>query len=350
MSTTKPTLQDVAERAGVSRASVSLALRGHPKSESFSDDTLRRIRHAARELDYRPNFFVSQMRRTNAQMVMVYVNTLQDLYSSSVAESFQRRASQRGYYTMISAVLPGNTRRRGLDVDRRIIGRHGISAIVVIGGAADRLDKTTVSRLRREGVQIVVIGRDVSYEGVTEVLVDYYQGGRKAAEYIYRQNPEQVWVLGMPDESNVSRVCRFRGVLDYAAEAGFDEPLCLKVPCGETPLEIGQNTHAVVRQALAEHPRPDAIIANLDLRALGAMQALYEAGLQPGKDVGVIGYDDIWASNFATPSLTTIHQPTEELGRTGADLLMDMLEGKVTHPRRITIEPRLIERESGRFG
>jgi DNA-binding LacI/PurR family transcriptional regulator len=348
MSITKPTLKDVAELAGVSRASVSLALRGHPKSERFSDETVRRIRMAARELDYRPNFFVSQMRQNTAQMVMVYVNTLQDLYSGAVAESFQRQAADRGFYTVISAVLPGGN-GRGLGVDRRIIGQHGISAVVLIGGAADRLDKTTVSRLLREKVQVLVIGRDLQFEGISKVLVDYYQGGRQAADYIYQQNPENVWMLGSFPGANLSRKCRLRGVMEYVEEHGYPQPFLLDIPTADQPLEIGRNAYQAVRDALDEQAPPDAIITNLDLRAMGVLQALDEKGLQAGRDVAVIGYDDIWPSGFVTPSLTTIHQPTEELGRTGADLLLDMIEGKVSGGRTVTIEPRLIERESGRL-
>ncbi|MCF7854049.1 MAG: LacI family DNA-binding transcriptional regulator [Candidatus Pacebacteria bacterium] len=94
----KATLNDVAVKAGVSRAAVSLTLRDHPKSRDFNPATIRRIKRVARELGYRPSFFSSQLRRGatqgSAQLLMVYLDTLQDLYAGGIAESIQLQAAR----------------------------------------------------------------------------------------------------------------------------------------------------------------------------------------------------------------------------------------------------------------
>ncbi len=347
MASTKPTLSDIAEKSGVSRTAVSMALRNHPKAQSFNPDTVRRIQNAARDLGYRTNFFSSQLRRSVAQVIMVYLDSLQDLYASAIAESFQQQAAKRGYWSMMSVT-------QGTDApvfDKRIIGDHGVSAVALMASVNDRINARSLQKLIRDGVHGVSVGRDKPCEGVSQITVDDYRGGWLAAEHVYSLGARNVWQLGHRPFEKISRQQRHDGVVDYASKNNLPVPefvQCHDVPStGRGTVSMKQQGYLAVKQRLAQGDTPpDAIITHLDIIAMGVYAALYEAGYTPGKDVAVIGYDDIWPAEMIHPMLTTIHQPTTELGNSAADMLIDSLEGRIRPGRQISLEPELIVRDS----
>ncbi|MCF7854048.1 MAG: substrate-binding domain-containing protein [Candidatus Pacebacteria bacterium] len=142
--------------------------------------------------------------------------------------------------------------------------------------------------------------------------------------------------------------------LVYVRERDLPAPKLLDIPSisalpgiGSLPAQIDQAAHSLVKQSLQETSKPpDAVITGMDLRAPGVYRALRETGLRPGHDIAVMGYDDVWLAGMLHPPLTTIHQPTDEMGRTAADLLIDRLEGAIRQPRRISLDPELIARDS----
>lgn len=362
-------MADVARVAGVSPAAVSLALRDHPKSRKFKPETLQRIHESARKLDYRTNFFFSLLRRSSSRVIMVYVPTLQDLYAGALAESFQNRASQRDYWTMVSGT-------EGLDrpvIDQRVIGSHGISAVVFAAAALEYVNKKAIQKLVREGVHIVVIGREKPCEGVSATMVEDGHGGMLAAEHVYGLGAKDVWLLARSGEAKASTSHRRsnhgptfsdrnEAFTDYARRNNLPVPKVLNVPTfqGSAPFDkagdsrhiamnIVHQSHETVRQHLQQGSTPQAIVGIMDLQAMGVYRALDEAGIRPGRDVAVVGYDDIWPAETMTPPLTTIHQPTGEMGEMAADILIDAIEGRIRPGRRINVEPELIVRDSTRL-
>lgn len=337
---------DVAERSGVSRTTVSMALRNHPKARTFNPETVRRIREAARDLGYRTNFFSSQLRRDAAQVIMLYLDSIQDLYAGAIVESMQQRAAQRGYWTMVSIASDPDVPV----FDSRIIGDHGVSAIALIASLVDRVDVDQLQALTQQGVRAVVVGRDKPCEGISETAVDDYRGGWLAAEHVYGLGARRVWIMGRRPFTKTLLKRRHDAVYDYAKSNHLPEPefiQCETVPGVDGPLALREMAYAAVRKRLASGDElPDAILAHHDLYAMGVYGALFELGKTPGRDVAVVGYDDIWPAQMMCPSLTTIHQPTREMGATAADLLIDCLEGGIRPGRQVSVEPELVARDS----
>ena len=341
----RPTLTDVAKLAGVAKSTVSLTLRDHPKSQRFGSDTRERILAAAEQLDYRPHFFASQLRREHRQMVMVYVMSFEDLYCATIAGSFERRAAQRGYKTLVSAV---DGRSEPEVLDRDVIGRHGVSAVALLGGASEMLADRSIAALAEEGVRIVLVGRHAEHEAICHVAVDQAAGARQAAKYLYDQGGTDVWIIcsADPDKTRTDRVWAFG---EYARQAGRPDPVEIRLPGGETPFDFAQQAYEAVRRRLAESGPPEAIFAVMDMFCYGAMRALFEAGHRVGQDVGVVGEDDIWPSQFTSPSLTTVRQPMAEMGTAAADMLIDALVDQTHTGRTVTVSPELVVRRSGTY-
>jgi len=345
------TLEQVAERAGVSRGAASLILREHPKAKSFQGSTVQRVRDAAEALGYRPNFF--QARRNRARMLMCYVATLQDLYAAGVAEAIQRRAAERGYWVIVHA---GASETAGELFDERIIGRHGISAIALIGGVCERVRERELTSLVRGGVRPVAVGRDLRASGVSRILVDNAHGGRLIGEHLIELGVRRAALItshkSRSREAPSSRPQRDEGLREAFAPTSRRWLREIHPPTDQPrePEGIGEEAYRATRDHLRRLPRsqsrPEAIVAQADLRAMGVYRALDEAGLKPGRDVAVVGYTDIWPARMLAPPLTTVREPIEEMGHAAADLLIDFVEGAASHPRCVHLNPVLQPRGS----
>lgn len=340
------TLEQVAQRAGVSRGAASFVLRDHPKARTFSEATVARVRAAADELGYRPNFF--QTRRNRAQLLMCYVASLQDLYAASIVESFQNHAAQRGYWVTVHA---GRDESGEQLFDQRIIGQHGIAAVALIGGICGRVSRRQVEDLVDAGVRVVVVGRHLPARGVSHVLSDNRVGGRLIGEHLRELGVSRVAMLAERDKADRSRRDRERGLVDAVeATPGMKLERVLNASRGReaaTPEAIDAAGYQAVRARLAARRRPpQAVVTQADLRAMGAYRAIGEAGLRPGLDIAVVGYTDIWPAGMLYPTLTTVHEPTEEMGRSAAGVLIDQLEGHAATPRTVELQPTLKVRDS----
>ena len=343
----KPTLQNVATLANVSVTTASFALRNHPKAQTFNPETVARIREAARQIRYKPNFFAMQSQREHSQIAMVCVPNLLDPYASAIAENFQQRGVERDYWTLLQP-LPKRSSRHSM-LDERIIGDHGISAVALISLAADMAQPEMVERAIENGVTFVTVGTDAVFPGTSCVQVDNYHGGTLVGEHLLRRKRRRIAYLHS-SQMDKSRQERYDGIRDALAQGG----LSIEMEFSYTPYSYSPD--AIIKAArktaeeeicsLPEAERPDAIATSFDLLAIGVASAFERCGVVVGEEVDIIGYDDIWLAETMHPPLTTIHQPVAELGKAAADLLFDTVEGKETKVRDIIIKPEMIYRRS----
>lgn len=333
------TLQDVAERANVAPSAVSVVLRDTPVAKRYRQTTKMRIFNAAEELNYQPNFFASQLHKHNRRVLMVCMSYFQDPFSAVVVDGLERRASERRYRLLISVF---REKQEGLD----IVGKHGITGMAVIGSHTEKLADEAILAIAGNGAKIVLIGRELEGDHVSQVLTDNYAGATQTAKYFYDQGVRDIWVFASERE-DVLLNNRAKAVQDYARQNKYPEPTFVYVVPSDTAHGHAAAGYETVRKKLTESPVPHGIIANGDYLAYGAITALTEAGHRVGKDVGVIGFDNAWTSEFTVPPLTTVCQPMIEMGEAAADILIDTIEGKVSLGRKIVFTPKLIIRKSG---
>lgn len=333
-------LVDIARKVGVTPSTVSITLRNHPRSRRFSEETRSKIFSVAKELDYKPNFYASQMRRSDKKMLMLCLSYLQDAYSAVIAEKFERRALERGYRTMVSVF---QDKEDPFAVDREILHSGGISGMVVVGGETKKLTDQDISVLTEEGGTIVLVGREINHPSVSCVLSDNYRGGQLAADYLYAQGISSLWLIEATEFYARQKNERKRGFQEVVQRLGAPEPVILAGEANRS--EFGYN---VVKKNLKSRGLPEGIFAVTDRLAYGVMRALYEEGYRVGEDVAVVGYDDIWPSEYTSPALTTVKQPMEEMGLLAADMLIDTLQGTIKPGQKVSLSPELIIRQSGR--
>jgi len=313
-----PTLEDIAQATGFDKSTVSVTLRNLPRAQRFSEDTRKRIHAAAQKLGYRPNFFAQQLSEQKTRLLMLCLNYLRDPFAMMVAEGFESRASARGYRVLITAL---QERENPFALHHDILGLQGIPAMAVVGGASTKLSERAINQLAAEKVKIVLVNRRVADPRIAHISADDYFGGESIAKHIYGQGLREVWVVqGIEGPAMDARLKAFRNV---AREFGAPEPT--ELIC--TGLQWMNSAAHVVRERLKTAARPpQAILTVGDVLAVGASQALAEAGLAVGRDVALTGYDGGIYCDCVFPPLTTVRLPMAGMGSAAADSLIEMLE------------------------
>ncbi len=328
------TLQDIATRSGVTKSTVSFTLRNHPKAQRFSLATRQRIMRVAEEVGYRPNFFAVQLSARRPRLLLACRNAVHDEWASHVIEGLETYAAEQGYRILTVTLQDVDN---PLALHRDLLGRHGVSAAVILGGNRRKLTDEVLTELLDDGVSVALVNRAMADPRAGQVLVDNYLGGRLAAQHLYQDlGLNEVWVLGTRLGAFQQRMDGFR---DMARELGRPAPY--EVSLGDLSPAVAEHGHQVMTAALEERRPPQGLFAIGDLLAVGACHALAEHGRVTGRDVAVVGFDGGIYSTCHYPPLTTVVQPMLEMGAAAAKLLINMLEGPDQPTEKLLLPPTL---------
>jgi LacI family transcriptional regulator len=320
-------MSDVAERAGVSTATVSRVL---ADKSPISEETRRRVWTVARELGYAPNRLASglRMQRSNT-LAMINDHIATTPYAGRLILGAQETASKRGW-TLMLFVTAGDPETEERDV--RALLAHQVDGVLY----ACMYHRLVQVPNGLEGLPVVLVDARAEGEGPPAVVPDEVRGGREATEELIRHGHRRIgFALNLSDiPATHGRLAGYREAL-AAAGIPFDPGL---VVTGESESGGG---YLASRQLLARADRPTALFCFNDRMAMGAYRAAAEAGLRIPDDLSVIGFDN--QANVADglyPGLTTMELPHYEMGVWGVERVLDLIE----HPgeRDGSAAPRLL--------
>lgn len=323
--------QDVAERAGVSRATVSYVLNDVP-GQPISAETRARVLAAAADLGYTPHAAARQLRTGVSDLVLMALPTWPFSLSLSLAVStVTHRLGELGYTALVDPAA-----ERVADLETTLSRLQPIA----LTASSDLLSEALVARLRSAGTRAVVGFGDRPLGFAPAVVVDHAALTRVAMGHLAGRGHRSVLGL-MPSDPEYQW---FRvGRQAAAEEAALEHDVALTVV--ESTLDPADVT-AVVGDALAGASPPDAVLAYNDDYALLALRALLDAGVRVPDDIAVIGADDLPVAELFTPRLTTIAVDMRELGTSIADTLHQILTTG-TGPDIVPMpNPVVIERDS----
>jgi LacI family transcriptional regulator, galactose operon repressor len=314
----RPTIRDVAARAGVSHQTVSRVINGH---DSVTDDTRERVRGAIRELEYVPSPMARGLisNRTHS-LGLVTAREISDHFFAEVAAGAEVEARRRGYYLMIASVeeaAPDDEHAYlRLMLERRVEG-------LIIASPSPALNTDQLPPALADQVPIVALASSHDLSGFTVVDVDNEQGGFDAATLLVGSGHRRIATITGPLEWPSARD-RLKGYRDGLRQAGIEPDDALVEHCHDWDLATGQEA---ARRLLDRGTSFTAIFAQSDLMAIGAIQLLRTRGLAVPQDISVVGYDDIPVAAFVDPPLTTINQPMREVGELAAGIVLDAIAG-----------------------
>jgi LacI family repressor for deo operon, udp, cdd, tsx, nupC, and nupG len=327
-------IKDVAAEAGVSIATVSHAFRNPGR---VSDETRERVLAAARRAGYTPNRLGMSLRTARSGNIVVIIPDIADSHNARLITGIEAVAQEKGY-----SVLLGNThgsKKREREYAAMTRSRQADGIILMSHRMPFLSDggKLTVDELPP-----MVNGCEFTgYAGIPCVSIDDEQAAVDATEYLLELGHRKIAVI-TGDMATTSSRQRLRGFRKAITAAGLDADQVLVVH-GDYTAEGGA---AATRELLLRRDRPTAIFCFSDEMAIACMHVLREQGFEVPRDMSVVGFDDIEFARYANPPLTTISQPTEEIGACCARILFGLLDGETPERLDHVLSHELVVRES----
>jgi len=330
------TLQDIADRLGLSVPTVSRALAGYP---DIADATRARVLEAANEMGYRPNVSARRLQQQRTETLGFVIPThgprFSDPFFSELLAGIGNEAAEQEYDLLVSTRAPGIDE---LETYEHMVMGQRVDGMLVV---RTRRQDPRIAYLLKERFPFVAFGRSDLETQFPYLDVDGREGMRQVTQHLIDLGYRRIAYINASPH------------LVFASHrlAGYKEALMANdIPFDDTLVVVGALTersgHQAATRLLAGNPRTDAIVACNDLMALGAMSAARKLGLTVGLDLAVTGFDDVPLAAHAHPPLTTVRQPIYTIGRRICRMLVHRLEDGRLEERQVLLKPRLIIRAS----
>jgi DNA-binding LacI/PurR family transcriptional regulator len=338
VSPAKPvSLRTLAEYLKLSPATVSVVINDSPAAKAIPKHTKDRVLQAARNLQYRPNFFARSLSLKRGFMVGVLVPEISEGYAAAIMRGIEDQLLSEGYFYFVAS-------HRGKpdliqEYPRMLIDR-AVEGMILLN--------TPV--MQALPVPLVVISGHHRTPGVTNITVDNKKATFAALGHLVGLGHRHIaFFKGHRGSSDTEY--RWKGVLQAAAKLGIkvrpELTIQLQREVENPGPSVPEEGYVTAQELLATGKRFTALFAFNDISAIGAVRAFRDAGLCVPEDVSVVGFDDIQAAAYLIPRLTTVRQPLRQMGEMAArQLLMRISNGTGKVPQLISLAPELVVRES----
>jgi len=326
-------LKELAEKLGLSPATVSLVINGSHVADSIPRETKDRIFAAVRKYKYRPNFFARSLRAQRSFTIGVIVPEVSDGYSASVMSGVEDHLLQEGYFYF---VVSHRHRADLIDEYPRLFLERSVDGLIAV-------DTPWTLAL---SVPVVTVSGHNHVKGVTNIVLDHVRAAEVALKHLAQLGHRNIAFIKGQEFSSDTEI-RWANIEKAARQFGIPIVSSLVSQLeGDSPSpELG---YQATRKILAAHRPFTALFAFNDISAMGAIRALREAKMRVPQDVSVVGFDDIQSAAYQNPALTTVRQPLREMGRIAAESLLRRINrpGSDSHAGETMVEPKLIVRET----
>ena len=336
-------LRMLADYLQLSQTTVSLVLNNSPSAKSIPPETRKRVEAAAKRLNYRPNYFARSLRQSRSMSVGVLAPDLSEGYFTRVMRGVVEELSAAHYFYFTAC---HDWQPELIEKYPRMLVERAVDGFLLLNTPADQISVP---------VPVVAISAHSAAENVTNIVVDHHKAAGTGAQLTCTH-----WGTGallscaalrrFPTRSFAGRrssrlPARWGCKLDPDLVIPIDsDGWSMKTGYHPMTPEIG---YKPMQTLLSKTRAFTAIFCFNDISAIGAIRALKDAGLDVPGDVSVVGFDDIQSAEYATPSLTTVRQPLREMGKRGAQVLLERIADREKEfPAEIVMMPELVVRES----
>ncbi|MEP1520234.1 LacI family DNA-binding transcriptional regulator [Ascidiaceihabitans sp.] len=325
-----PTLDDVANAAGVSTATVSRCLN---EKQKVSPKTLSKVMEAVESLGYTPNFNARAMAAKQSHTIGAIIPTMENAIFARGLQAFQETLLEQGYNLLVSS----SAYQPKLEAQqiRELVAR-GADGLLLIGYERD---EAVYDYLARRGIPTVLAWASMPDKGHASVGFDNRASMRLLADRVIEMGHRRIAVISGITEGNDRAAGRLAGIQDSWQAHGFD---LAALPVIETPYET-ENGAAAFAELMQAREKPTVVMCGNDVLASGAISKARDLDLDVPRDVSVTGFDDIELAKHVFPALTTVHVPHRQMGRIAAQSLVGLIEKrseKVTRQLDVSIVMR----------
>jgi DNA-binding LacI/PurR family transcriptional regulator len=325
-------LKKLADRLGLSPATVSLVINRSPVADTIPQATKDRIFAAARKYNYRPNFYARSLRTRRSFTIGVLVPEVSEGYAAAVLSGIEEYLLQEGYFYFVAS---HRHRADLIDEYPRLLLDRSVDGLIGV-------DTPWHHNLP---VPVVTVSGHNGVKGVTNIVLNHDRAAELALKHLFQLGHRKIAFLKGQEFSSDTEA---RWASIEKAARGLALPIAAKRVVqleGESPSPgVGQKA---TKKLLHGGRDFTALFTFNDISAFGAIRALREAGVRVPEDVSVVGFDDIQNAAYQNPALTTVRQPLREMGRAAAEILLRRINrpGSELHDRHM-VEPELVVRES----
>ena len=327
------TIKDVAEHAGVSRATVSRVLNNRA---SVAENLRARVLEAVETLGYQPNRAARRLRANVSDVIGLLISDIENPFFISIVRGVEDAA----YAHQMSIVLCNTDENAAKQrMYLRVMQAERVAGLIVSPTHVD--DGEVLDSFSRSGIPVVLLDRRVDKCELDAVTVDNVHGAHIAVKHLIDLGYRRIGMIGGAMHLTTGRE-RHRGYLNALESAGIPVDAAL-VKFGDFKTESGYRLACEL--GALPHPPRALFVAN-NLMTLGALRALREMNLRIPDDIAIVGFDDMpWSTELYSP-LTAVSQPTYELGREAVQLLLHRIAEPDAPFRTVTLQTRLVVRES----
>lgn len=330
------TIKDLARELGISKSTVSRALRGHP---NVKKETREAVKALAEKLDYQPDQVALSLVHRKTFMIGVVVPNVSFPYFSQVLSAAESTAAQAGYQLILCQS------HESFETEKKIIQKLVASRIdgLLLSISGETQDFEHIHNLRRRGIPVVLFDRVFGHGTFPQVLVDNFEASFQVTRHLIEEGYRRIAHVAGPQKLLVSQQ-RLQGYLQALEEAGIEEEEDLIVEKGFRREDGREAVEELMRLAKP----PEAILAVSDSAAIGAKAALERLGLRIPDDVALASFNNEAYTAFVEPSITTVSFPLKEMGAEAVRMLLSLLDvpDEQGDPQQKILSTELVVRKS----
>ena len=323
------TIKEVADLAGVSPAAVSRYLNGGPLSEEKRKIIARTIKKTG----YQPNIAAQVMRTGRVNQVGVLVPKVDSEAVSKVLSGITNELQQKGYLPVLGCY-------NGQD-EKEIEFLHAMEKNQVAGVVVMAMDMSKEKKEIYQSLSFPVVFTGQSFKGFSCVYHDDYHVMNDLMKRMIKRGRKHIAYIGAFEKDLQAGEARRRGAEMAYMKAGYSKESLIR----ETVDFFVEDGYNAAKKILGEHPEVDGILCASDIMAIGAIEAIREAGKRVGDDIGIAGVDDFWMDRYVEIPLTSAHLYFQECGLRAAELLLEQMNGKAA-TQQICLDYSIIDRGS----
>jgi len=329
-------LKKLADHLGLAPATISLVLNGSAVADTVSTETKNLIFAAAKQFNYKPNFFARCLRTRRSFTIGVMVPEVSEGYNVTVLGGIEDHLVQAGYFYFVAS---HHFRPDLIDEYVQLFQHRSVDGLIAV---------CTPWNLNLS-IPVATISSHHSISGVTRIVLDHHRAAEIALQHLVDLGHRQIAFIKGQDFVPDTEV-RWKAILEVAARMGLSISPRLVASIKETSASAPHNGYEITQQLLASGEKFTALFAFNDVSAMGATRALNEFCLRVPEDVSVVGFDDIESAAYQGRALTTVRQPLRKMGEIAAQTILR----RITQPaeqadnrgREVVVEPELIVRET----
>lgn len=324
-------MKEVADKANVSRATVSRVLAGHP---SVKPETRKIVLHWVKKLNYQPNIVAQTLAGNKTNIIGVVLPEISNPFFTEILAAIENQAAYQGYNIIVCCTNKNKEKEKSILNQLKSRQIDGIICVPV---------SSTASRSYYKQLDIPVVTITKKMDGFSSVSVSHYDGGKKIAQHFLDLGYQKIGYIG-PTQTSTSAI-KFAGFLNHLKKRGIE---LIDIIENEAPETIEDITvyDAVIKYISKNGLNSEALFANDDATACDAIKALCELGYRIPEDVAVAGFDNSLLSKKMNPSISSLSQPVKEIGKKAVEILVESMDYDNSKIQEYELDTRVISRES----